>query len=209
MKPPRKIHQSAGPVPALRQLKLICLKRRLDGEWVFGLRASHSCSAARAAIASKLGVRLSDDSKFSKFCAWWHRQKEWDALSELSEMDEAALKKRFPHLSRQNLRTAAILRCYAAADLACDPAFRLAVVRVDSAEESSRAQVSIEQKKFEQRQRILMQSREKWLAAQRSELEVALDALYLEVKENPEAVALFRKFKDVVCGTVPASLPRV
>lgn len=53
----------------------------------------------------------------------------------------------------------------------------------------------MEEKKLDQRERALMQQREKWLAAQRAQIEAGLDALCPEVKDNAEARELFQKFK--------------
>jgi hypothetical protein len=195
MKLPPKIHQTGRVIPPVRQLKLRCRDNPADGDWAFGLRDRHSNAEARAAIRKKFGIAISDDSKYSSFCAWWHLQKEWDILGELAEMDEAALQKRFPNLSRENLRSAAILRSYVAAELKHDDKLRLNVIKVDADEQSGRIKGEIEGKKFDQRERALRQQREKWLAAQRTKIEAGLDALYLEVKDNPEARELFYKFK--------------
>ncbi|HEU0008478.1 MAG TPA: hypothetical protein VFT34_01540 [Verrucomicrobiae bacterium] len=194
---PQKIHKTGGTIPPLRQLKLRCRDNPADGDWAFGLRNRHSNAEARAAILEKFGIAISDDSKYARFCAWWHRQKEWDILGELAEMDEAALQKRFPNLSRENVRAAAILRSYVAAELKQDDKLRLNVIKVDADEQSGRFKGAMEDKKFDQRERALMQEREKWLAAQRTKIEAGLDALYLEVKDNAEAQELFQKFKDV------------
>ena len=196
MKLPDKIHITRGAIPPLRQLKLRCRENPAEGDWAFGLRDRHSNTQARAAIRKKFGIAIADDSKYSKFCAWWHRQKQWDILGELAEMDEAALKQRFPNLSRENVRTAAILRSYVAAELKEDDKLRLNVIKVDADEQSGRFKGAMEKKKFDQRERVLVQEREKWLAAQRTKIEAGLDALYLEVKDNAEARALFQKFKE-------------
>jgi hypothetical protein len=197
MKLPQKIHKTDGDPPPLRQLKIRCRDNPADGDWAFGLRNTHSNEEARAAIRKRFGIAISDDSKYSRFCAWWHHQKEWDILGEIAEMDEAALQKRFPHLSRENVRAAAILRSYVAAELKHDDKLRLNVIKVDSDEQSGRVKGTMEEKRFVQRERAMMQEREKWLAAQKSKIEVGLDALYLEVKDNAEARELFQKFQAV------------
>jgi len=46
----------------------------------------------------------------------------------------------------------------------------------------------------------MMQAREKCLAAQRTQIEAGLDALYDEVKDNAEAVELFHKSKAAATG---------
>lgn len=185
----------------MTQLKLRCRDNPADGDWAFGLRDRHSNAEARAAILEKFGIALNHDQQYSVFCAWWHQQKEWNVLNELSEMDEAALKKRFPNLSRESIRFAAIVRSYAAADLNHDHDFRLKVVKVDADEESGRFKSAMEEKRFDQRERAMTQDREKWLAAQRSKIEAGLDALFLEVKDNAEARELFHRFKTVVTNT--------
>ena len=197
MKLPPKIHRTGGVPPPLRQLKIRCRDNPADGDWAFGLRDTHSNEEARAAILKKFGIAISDDSKYSRFCVWWHRQKEFNILGELAEMDEAALQKRFPNLSRENVRSAAILRSYVAAELKHDDKFRLNVIKVDADEHSGRFKGAMEEKKFDQRERAIMQEREKWLAAQKSKIEAGLDALYLDVKDNAEARELFQKFKAV------------
>ncbi len=195
MKLPPKIYRTGSVIPPLRQLKIRCRDNPADGDWAFALRDRLSNAAARAAIREKFGIAITADTKYAKFCSWWHRQKEWNILGELAEMDEAALQKRFPNLSRENLRTAAIFRSYAAAELKHDDKLRLNVIKVDADEQSSRCKGTMEEKKLDQRERALKQEREKWQAAQRTKIEAGLDALYLEVKDNAEARELFYKFK--------------
>jgi hypothetical protein len=84
-----------------------------------------------------------------------------------------------------------------AAELKHDDKLRLNVIKVDSDEQSGRVKGTMEEKRFDQRERAMMQEREKWLAAQKSKIEVGLDALYLEVKDNAEARELFQKFQAV------------
>ena len=92
------------------------------------------------------------------------------------------------------------MRSYAAAELKEDDKLRLNVIKVDSDEQSGRVKGAMEEKKFDQRERAMMQAREKWLAAQRTKIEAGLDALYDEVKDNAEALELFQKFKAVATG---------
>ena len=194
---PDKIYKTAGDTPPLRQLKLRCQANPADGDWVFKLRDRHSNEEAREAIQKRFGIAISDDSKYSKFCNWWHRQKQWDILGELEEVDEAALQKRFPNLSREKVRAAAILRSYVAAELKEDDKLRLNVIKVDSDEQTGRVKGAMEEKKFDQRERAMMQAREKWLAAQRTKIEAGLDAFYEKIKDNQEAMELFQEFKAV------------
>ena len=111
-------------------------------------------------------------------------------------MDEAALQKRFPNLSRENRRTAAIFRSYAVGELKHDDMLRLNVIKVDADEQNGRLKGTMEKQKFDKRERAPKQEREKWQSAQRTKIEAGLDALYLEVKDIPEARELFYKFKD-------------
>jgi hypothetical protein len=63
---------------------------------------------------------------------------------------------------------------------------------------TARHKAKMDKVKFDQRERAMTQDREKWLTAQKSNIEAGLDALFLEVKDNTEARELFQKFKTVV-----------
>ena len=88
-------------------------------------------AAIRTRIGERFGVTLRRDGQLSEFWSWQFRQQAIDRLGEMMEQDEALLQDKFPGLSRDAIRDAAIKRGYAMADLAGDLELSLKVAKVD------------------------------------------------------------------------------
>jgi|SRR6185503_560323 hypothetical protein len=117
------------------------------------------------------------------------------AKFETNEYKEWCLE-RFPTISQRELDRRANMIFQLKALRYHDPRTYLAV-------NAARHKAKVDQAKLTQRERALALAREKWLAAQRTKIEAGLDALYLEVKDNKEAVELFQKFKAVATKATP------
>lgn len=139
--------QSTMPLARLKQLPVE------EREWAYSLRnqvnaatgAVYTNSECRGEIRERLSISLGSDSAYSDFCSWQFRQRQWDVLADIQELDEQTLRDRFPNLSRDKIRDAVIKRQYAVAELQDDPKFTLAVIKVDQAESSGRTKAELDQ----------------------------------------------------------------
>jgi hypothetical protein len=85
----------------------------------------------RARLLERHGIRLSRDGQLSEFWQWQFRQAAIDRLGEMMAQDEQLLQDKFPGLSRDAIRDAAIKRGYAMADLSGDVELSLKVAKTD------------------------------------------------------------------------------
>ena len=111
------------------------------------------------------------------------------AKFETNEYKDWCLEK-YPNISQRELDRRANMSFQLKALRYHDPRTYLAV-------NAARHKVKVDNTRLSQRERAMALTREKWLAAQRTKIEAGLDALYLEVKDNKEAVELFQEFKAV------------
>ena len=96
----------------------------------------------------------------------------------------------FPHLDERELDRRAGIMFQTRAMEAGDGKTYLAF-------STARHRSRMDEARFDQRERVIAQDREKWLAKQRTKIQAGLDALFLEIKDNAEALELFEKFKAV------------
>ena len=101
-----------------------------------------------------------------------------------------SMSKEFPDINECELDRRANLAFQLEAVESLDPKTYLAF-------STARHKSKMDQARFDQRERVIAHDREKWLAARRTKIEAGLDALYAEIKDNPEAMELFQKFKAV------------
>jgi len=139
---------------------------------------------------SKSGWHTSSGSLSRWLC---HRiwQQCFKAAESSAEVYRDWLAKSFPKLSERELDRRASLMFQFKAMKSGDAKTYLALA-------TARHKTRMDKARLDQRERAMAQAREKWLAAQKTKIEAGLDALFLEVKDNPEARELFQKFKTVV-----------
>lgn len=134
-------------------LALLKARPAEEREWAFNLSAQTSpvltTADIRGEIRERLGISLGSDSAYSDFRSWQFRQRQWDVLGDINEMDEATLKDRFPNLSADKIRDAVIKRQFAVAELLNDPAHTLKVIKASQAESTGRTKASLDQEKLQ------------------------------------------------------------
>lgn len=154
MNSPNKLR---GGKSELTRLKALSAEARAE---IFAWKdeAGLTNAAIRDRIAERWCVILRRDGQLSEFWSWQFRQGAIDRLGEMMEQDEQLLADKFPGLSREVIRDAAIKRGYAMADLAGDVKLSLKVAAVDLKDseerrdwEKYRAQV-VEQKRAIERE---------------------------------------------------------
>ena len=105
-----------------------------DRQEIYGWRGATPAmtnAEIRTRIGERFGVALRRDGQLSEFWQWQFRQGAIDHLGEMMSQDEQLLTDKFPGLSRESIRDAAIKRGYALADLAGDVKLSLSVAKVD------------------------------------------------------------------------------
>ena len=181
---PRKQRQDEGPKPPLRALKKCSQEQR---EWAYALRDAMTAEAARGEIREKLGISLGTDKAYSLFCQWMWRQLELQEQQASQEDFEAWYSARNPGVSRERIREQGIAFFMAQAMKTNDPKTFFDMSNLSLAENKGVLEV-----------RKLELERQKLAQKIKSDYEKGLDAIYEDIKDNAEALALFEQFKAVI-----------
>ena len=120
-----------APDSQLRRLKELPSADRAEIYGWRGATPAMTNAEIRTRIGERFGVALRRDGQLSEFWQWQFRQGAIDHLGEMMSQDEQLLQDKFPGLSRESIRDAAIKRGYALADLAGDVKLSLSVAKVD------------------------------------------------------------------------------
>ena len=150
---------------------------------------SHSLTDTVAWLRSD-GVRVGRTALSNWLSSWSLRQRFVRAESNAETFREW-MAKESPSLSEEELDKRAALM------------FQFSAVEEGNAEQylafaTARHKAKMDALKLDQKERGMAFDREKFLASIKTQIEHGLDALFAEVKSNPEARALFEQFKAVV-----------
>lgn len=158
--------------------------------------AGHTLAETRVWLAAD-GIETSS-AALSGFLSWWHLRhqfKSWEADA-VTMID--LLRQKRPDLPEGDLQGYA------------NEFFQLKAIKENDSETwlafaSARHRALMDKAKLEQRERELEFDKEKFRQSIKSNIERGLDALFEEIKANPQAVELFGRMKEIVAKETEAA----